>query len=141
MSIYNPPEVKDPFEEYLEEEYDSILIDLTEKLDTKEKDTIKVRLRQLSNSVVVKKKYGPPDLEIYKSMVPSKSAIEGILVASNLPQENSIFKLNYYMFDGLLEFGLLESSAPVTNVEVDENIHFFKDKEGLWRLEVVTDYN
>lgn len=139
MSTYKPVEVDNPFEEYLKT--DSLLIDLTEKLETKGKDVVKVRLVQLSDSVVVKKKYGPPTLEVYESMVPSTRCIEGTLTLENLPTEGNLFKLYYHMFDGLLEFGILESSVSVTYVILKDNYYYFKDSEGVWRLEIVSDYN
>ena len=142
MSTSKIEEVTDPFGDYLEEAAkDSIFIDLTDKLETKGKDTVKVRLTQLTDAVTIKKKHGPPDLEVYQSMVTSESRIEGVLAVESLPLDNVTFKLNYHMFDGLLEFGLLESSAPLKHVIIKDNYYYFKDSEGMWRLEVVTDYN
>jgi hypothetical protein len=139
MSTSNPSEVDNPFEEYLKT--DSLLIDLTEKLETKGKETFKVRLLQLSDSVVVKKKHGPATLDVYESMVTSPKSIEGTLTVDNMPTESTVFKLYYHMFDGLLEFGILESSASIYNVITKDNFYYFKDNEGVWRLEIVTDYN
>lgn len=139
MSTYNPTEIDNPFEDYLKT--DSLLIDLTEKLKTKGKETFKVRLLQLTDSVVVKKKHGPASIEIYETMVPSPKSIEGTLTVDNLPKEATVFKLYYHMFDGLLEFGILESSASIVNVINKDNYYYFKDNEGVWRLEIVTDYN
>lgn len=139
MSTYNPAEVDNPFEEYLKT--DSLLIDLTEKLETRGKETFKVRLLQLTDSVVVKKKHGPATLKTYETMVPSPKSIEGTMTVDNMPKEGAVFKLYYHMYDGLLEFGILESSANISDVIITETFYYFKDNEGVWRLEIVTDYN
>jgi len=92
---------------------------------------LRVELRRVKDPPTGKARY-------MKKVVDSDFVI-GLVEEENLPQEGIRFSMPYHSLNGLIEFGIVDTSVPIEGVEhhKDTATFFFTTKDGYWRLTVL----
>lgn len=108
-----------------------IVIDMTSHVGTEGK-ALRVEMRRIRDPATGKTK-------TYDRKIADTNYVIGLLKAEGFPIKGIIFKMPFHSFNGLLDFGVIDSRSPVTEVvkSKDNKYTYFATSAGEWRLELV----
>lgn len=119
-------EADNPFTEKLDF---PIFDDLSEMI-TLDGEPLRVELRRVQDPAT-------GIVEDYERKVLGDDKLVGIIGENQLPKEGNNFRMSYHKFNGMQDFGTVESGEPVSKVQMNDSYFYFHTVEGDWRLEIL----